>query len=231
MSKAAQLVVVAAVAGAVLALPAGAAEPGEIPGITVTGTHAVRVAPDMAEWSFGVQARASTARAALRAAAARSRAVVAALRAAGVAREDIQTQNVSLYPHVDDGTGKVEGFQASSGVRVVVRSLGRVGAVVDAAARAGATDIFGPQLTTSNRENLHRQALERAYDAARANGEALARATGLSLGRPIAVVEGAMPGGGDYRVMAGAEYAAADVELEPGRSEVTATVTVTFAAS
>jgi uncharacterized protein YggE len=231
MRKAAKLAAVAAVIGAVLALPAGAAEPDESRGITVTGTHAVRVAPDVAEWSFGGQARASTARGALRAAAARSRAIVAAVRAAGVSREDIQTESVSLYPHVDEETGAVEGFEASSSVRVVVRSLGRAGAVVDAAARAGATDIFGPQLTSSGREGLYRQALERAYDDARAKAEALARKTGLSLGEPVAVVEGATPGDGDYRTLAGAEYAAADVAIEPGQNEVTATLTVTFAAS
>jgi uncharacterized protein YggE len=228
MRKAAQAAGIVALVGAVLALPAGAAEPEETRGITVTGTHVVRVAPDAAEWSFGVRVRGATARGALRAAAGRSRAVVAALRAAGVAREDIQTESVSLYPQLDEG-GELDGFQAASSVRVVVRSLGRAGAVVDAATRAGGNEVFGPHLTTSNREALYRQALERAYDDARVKAEALARATGLSLGRPAAVVEGALPGGGDYPFAARAEAAAAvDVELEPGANEVSASITVTF---
>ncbi len=230
MKKAAQLAAVAVLTAAAVVLPAGAQAPDESRGITVTGTHAIPAAPDVAEWSFGVQARGETARGTLRAAAARSRAIVAAVRAAGVARDDIQTQHVSLYPQVDENTGEVEGFQASSGVRVTVRSLARAGAVVDAAARAGATDIFGPHLTTSSREQLYRQALERAYDEARAKAEGLARKTGLSLGRPVAIVEG-VAGGGDFRSMGGAETAALDVEIEPGQNEVTATITVTFAAS
>jgi uncharacterized protein len=231
MRKAAKVAGIVALAGAVLALPAGAAQTEETRGITVTGTHVARVAPDAAEWSFGVRARGATARGALRAAAGRSRAVVAALRAAGVARADVQTESVSLYPHLDEGTGEVDGFQAASSVRVVVRSLGRVGAVVDAATRAGANEVFGPHLTTSNRETVYRQALERAYDDARVKAEALARTTGLSLGRPVAVVEGAGPGGRDYAVMGGTEAAALDVEVEPGVNEVSASVTVTFAAS
>jgi uncharacterized protein YggE len=232
MRKAAKLAGIVALAGAVLALPAGAAQPGETRGITVTGMHVERVSPDAAEWSFGVQARGATARGALRAAAGRSRAVVAALRAAGVARQDIQTESVSLYPHLDEATGEVAGFQAASSVRVVVRSLGRVGTVVDAATRAGANEVFGPHLTTSNRDALYRQALERAFDDARVKAEALARATGLSLGRPVGVVEGVVPGGGDYPLMARGEAAAAmDVGIEPGVNEVSASVTVTFAAS
>jgi uncharacterized protein len=229
MRKAAKVAGIVALVGAVLALPAGAAEPEETRGITVTGTHVVRVAPDAAEWSFGVRARGVTARGALRTAAGRSRAVVTALRAAGVAREDIQTESVSLYPQLDEG-GELDGFQAASSVRVVVRSLGRVGAAVDAATRAGANEVFGPHLTTSNREALYRQALERAYDDARVKAEALARTTGLSLGRPVDVVEGALPGG-DYPLAARAEAAAVDVEIEPGVNEVSASVTVTFAVS
>ncbi|HEX2110038.1 MAG TPA: SIMPL domain-containing protein [Gaiellaceae bacterium] len=231
MRKATKVAGTLALVGAVLAFPAGAAEPVEKRGITVTGTHVVRAAPDAAEWSFGVRARAASARAALRAAAARSRTILAALRAAGVARDDIQTESVSLYPHLDEGTGELDGFQAASSVRVVVRSLGRVGAVVDAATRAGANEVFGPELTTSNRDALYRQALERAYDDARAKADMLARTTGLSLGRPLAVVEGAGRGDGDDPLVARAEAAAMDLAIEPGLNELSASVTVTFAAS
>ena len=206
---------------AVLALPAGAADPGETRGLTVVGTGEVPAVPDVAEWSFGVEARASTARRALAASAATIRRVVAGLRAAGVARNDIQTQDASLYPRLNR-RNQVTGYVAPSRVRAVVRDLRRAGAVIEGAVRAGATDVFGPSLSASNREQLLREALEEALDEAKAKAERLAAKLGVALGRPAAVVE---RGGAVY------EAAGAALSVEPGEQEIVGTLTVTFAIS
>jgi uncharacterized protein YggE len=226
--KLARLGAVLLLLAAVLALPAAAAAPGEPPpGITVTGTESVEAAPDVAEWSFGVHTNATTARAALAANAKRMRRVVAALRAAGVARADIRTEYVSLYPDVRDDR-EVVGYFADNAVRAVVRNIGRSGAVIDAAARAGANEVSGPNMTRSNRDELYDRALSAAYDAARAKAESLARKLGVSLGAPVAVVEGAS-GGPEPVYAERASALAMDVPIEPGQTEIAATVTVTFA--
>jgi uncharacterized protein YggE len=226
--KLTRLAAVLLLLAAVLALPAAAAAPSEQrDGITVTGTETVEVAPDAAEWSFGVHSRAGSARGALSANAARARRVVAALRAAGVAREDIRTQYVSLYPDVSE-SGEVVGYFANNTVHAVVRNIGRSGAVIDAAVRAGANEVSGPNMTRSNRDELYERALTAAFDRARAKGETLAKKLGVSLGAPVAVVEG---GSGGPVPVSGAETAALarDVAIEPGQTEIAATVTVTFA--
>jgi uncharacterized protein len=226
--KLARLGAVSLLLAAVLALPAAAAAPeGQPDGITVTGTESVEVAPDVAEWSFGVHTRAASARAALATASTRSRRVVAALRAAGVARRDIRTEYVSLYPDVRED-GDVVGYFANASVHAEVQRLGRSGAVVDAAVRAGANEVSGPTLTRSDRDELHREALNRAYDAARAKAESLARKLGVSLGAPTAVVEGGL-GGPEPVYAERAAALASDVTIEPGTTEIAATVTVTFA--
>ena len=227
--KLARLGAVSVLLVAVLALPAAAAAPPAQPdGITVTGTETVEVAPDVAEWSFGVHTRAASARAALSANSARMRRVVAALRATGVVRDDIRTEYVSLYPDVREG-GDVVGYFANSSVHAAVRSIARSGAVVDAAVRAGANEVSGPDLTRSNRDELHREALAKAYDAARAKAESLATKLGVSLGAPTSVVEGAV--GGPEPLYADRLAAAGEMEIEPGKTEIAATVTVTFAIS
>ena len=228
--KLARLAAVALSLAAVLALPAAAAAPDEQPaGITVTGTESVDVAPDVAEWSFGVQTSATTARAALAANAKRMRRVVAAVRAAGVSRADIRTAYVSLYPDVRDD-GDVAGYFAYASVHAVVQRLGRSGAVVDAAVRAGANEVSGPTMTRSDRDGLHREALNRAYDAARAKAESLARKLGVSLGAPTSVVESGLDGPEPVYGERSAALAS-DVPIEPGTTDITATVTVTFAVS
>ena len=227
--KLVRLAAVLLVLAALLALPAAAAAPtGPAEGITVTGTETVDVAPDTAEWSFGVHTRATSARGALAANAARVRRVVAALRRAGVAREDVRTEYVSLYPDVRED-GDVAGYFANNSVSVVVREIGRSGAVIDAAVRAGANEVSGPSMTRSDRDELHREALAAAYDQARAKAESLARKLGVSLGRPTAVVEGAV--GGPEPIYGAAEAARLDAPIEPGQMEIAATVTVTFAIS
>jgi uncharacterized protein len=227
--KLARLGAVSVLLAAVLALPAAAAAPPAHPdGITVTGTETVEVAPDVAEWSFGVQTRAATARAALSANSARIRRVAAAVRAAGAARDEIRTEHVSLYPEMQEG-GDVVGYFANSSVHAVVRSIARSGAVVDAAVRAGSNEVSGPNLTRSNRDELHREALAKAYDAARRKAESLATELGVSLGAPTSVVEGGP--GGPEPVYADRLAAAGEMEIEPGKTEIAATVTVTFAIS
>jgi uncharacterized protein YggE len=224
----ARLAAVLLLLAAVLALPAAAAAPGEQPdGVTVTGTETVEVAPDVAEWSIGVHSRAPRAREALAANSSQIRRVLAALRAARVARADIRTGYVSLYPDMREG-GEVVGYFANNTVHVVVPDIGRSGGVIDAAVRAGANEVSGPTMTRSNRDELYDRALAAAYDAARAKAEALAEKLGVSLGAPTAVVEGG--GGGPEPVYAEAATALrADVPVEPGQTEISATLTVTFA--
>ena len=68
--------------------------------------------------------------------------------------------------------------------------VGEAPALIDAAAEAGANQISGPGLSSSNAEALYRQALAKAVAEARARAEALAKAAGRSLGAITAIVEG-----------------------------------------
>jgi uncharacterized protein len=204
---------------------------GTLPGITVTGTGTARAVPNLADWSFGVQSDADTAAAALNAASDTTRKILDALRDAGVAQEDLRTEHVSLYPRTTDDGRAVIGYTASSSIHATVRELGEAGAVVDAAVRAGANQVYGPSLRVSDSRAQYRAAAEAAIDDARARAEALAAKAGLTLGAPVAIVEtgSSIPGPLYDRAMAGAE--AASLPIEPGVNEITATLTVTFAIS
>ena len=80
---------------------------GTTGGITVNGTAAVSTTPDVAELYFGAVTRARTARAALTANAAEARKLVEALKTAGVAAKDIQTQQASLEPVYNESSREV----------------------------------------------------------------------------------------------------------------------------
>jgi uncharacterized protein len=197
-------------------------------GITVVGTGTADVVPDVADWSFGVRSQGATASEALESNASAMKAVLGALGDAGISKGDLQTTEVSLYPETADDGRTVTGYSASSTVTATVRTLGDAGKVVDAAVRAGANDVYGPNLHPSDTDAQYREAVDKAFDDARAHAEAIAAKAGVSLGAPVAIVEGGgyVPG----PVMAYDRAAAAEVApVEPGTQTVSASLTVTFA--
>jgi uncharacterized protein len=228
---------IAAVALLVLAAAAlaGVGRPGsaggaaaQSNGITVNGIGTVNSVPDEAEMSFGVQTEGATSRQALARNSAQMERVLAALEAAGIAGKDVQTQDVSVWPHYDVPGDTAEGYTARNSVTVTIHDLDKAGAVIDAASRAGANEVSGPLLSSSAREQLEAKALEAAVANARKKAEALAKAAGVGLGRVTAVVEG---GGtaGPVVLEAAASRSAKDVPIQPGQEEVQTTIAVTFA--
>ena len=224
---AALLLAAAAIAG--VAQPHwGQAAPQDTTGgtITVSGTGTATTVPDRASFDFTVETRAKTASEALAQNSAEARTVIAAVKGAGVAAEDVQTAQVSLSPSTAQNGTTIVGYAASNTITVKVRDLGAAGRIVDAAVGAGATGVSGPSLFSGDQSGLYRDALKAAVAQARAKAQALAEAAGVSLGRVTAMVEG----GGQTPVPLARTDAAPSVPIEPGTQEISATVSVTFAA-
>jgi uncharacterized protein YggE len=201
---------------------------GTLPGITVVGSGSAKAVPDVSDWSFGVQSDAETASAALNEASHAAKRIVAALRRAGIRKDDLQTEQVSLYPQMSNDGRVVTGYTASSSVHVTVHDIGKAGSVVDAAVGAGANQVSGPGLRVSDSRSQYRTAFEAALDDARSRGEAIAAKAGVALGAPVAIVES---GGGTPSPMYDRAALSADVQIEPGTQEISATLTVTYAIS
>jgi uncharacterized protein len=227
--KTISILAVAAVLGA--AATVAVARPGSAHGssavsgrtVTVVGTATARVVPDTALFTFGLETEAATAKSALADNGARMRRVIAALLRTGVAKDDIQTQDVSVYPRQNDN-GDVVGYSANGSVTATVRRLVKAGAVVDAAVGAGATETSGPQFSRSGTE-LTREALREAFSNARANAEALAGEAGATLGEVRRIEENAQAPEPVPLYRAALDAA---TPIEPGTQQARATVTVTF---
>jgi uncharacterized protein len=195
-------------------------------GITVTGNGTVDTVPDRAAFSFGVHTESATAAAALGANGALMTKVIDAIEKAGVAKADIQTQQVSLSPQQSADGKRITGYAADNSVAVTLRDLGSAGSVVDAAVAAGANEVSGPNLTSSDQDALYRQALKNAMVDAKSKAEAIASAGGVSLGAVATVVEG-----GTATPLPGVESSKAATPISPGTEQITASVTVTYAIS
>ena len=196
-------------------------------GITVTGTGSAKAVPDVAEWSFGVRSEAESAAAAMRDNAAVAKRLIEALKNAGIKGDDLRTESVSLYPQQDEMGRNIIGYSASNTVHATM-PISKAGSVIDKAVAAGANEIYGPNLRVSDSDDQYAQAVDAAFDDARARAEAVARKAGLSLGRPIAIVEGGGGGPTPYYERAALAEGGADVAIEPGQQEIQAVLTVTF---
>ena len=223
----AALLLVAAAAVAGVARPEGAAAvegPSQTSdSITVSGNGSVSAVPTTAVFSFGVDSRAATAKAALAANSREMRLVIAAVKAAG--GKNVTTQSVNLSQAFGPD-GAPDGFAASNVVTATV-GLERVGGLIDAAVEAGANQVNGPSLGVADREKLYHQALEAAVADARESAQVLAAAAGRSLGKVTAIVEG----GGSFPTPLYEKSAVSDggAPIEAGTQETTATISVTFA--
>ena len=195
--------------------------------ITVSGSGSIETVPDRAQFSFGVVTKGLTATQALGANSAAVSRVIAALKGAGVAAADIQTQSVSLVPQTSPNGTEIVGYTATNTVGATFRDLGRAGAIVDAAVGAGADAVSGPALTASDVTALYRRALRAAVTDARGKAKGLAAAAGARLGvaRTIAETSFSQP----LPIEAKARAADAGVPIEPGTQLVQASVTVEFA--
>jgi uncharacterized protein YggE len=199
--------------------------------VTASGAGATQAAPDTAEMSFGVTTMSPNAKSALDEASRSAEQIASAVKKQGVADEDIQTQDVSVYPQTVDQDGKqvITGYQASLNVRVKVRDISKLGEIISAANAAGANDISGPTFTIDDPAPARAEAIEEAVADARKSAEAMAKAAGKSVGEVVSMSSsdvGLVPG--PMYGATGMDAAARDVPIEPGQLDITANVVVVF---
>lgn len=202
--------------------------------VSVSGEGRVFAVPDIAEISFGVQTgRLESAKAAMGKLQRGMNAAFAAVKAQGVEEEDIRTEHVTLSPVYDyTEQGQIfRGFEASQSLRVKVRDLDQVSAVLTAATEAGANQAGGVAFTIDDPEQLRAQARQEAIAEAQEEAGVLADQLGGRLGK----LKGFTEGGGFpppipfmARAMEAGMGGGGDLPLPPGEQEITVTVTLTY---
>lgn len=201
-----------------------------LPTVTASGLGTTTASPDTAEMTFGATAYSNDSRKALEQASKLSAAINAAVKDAGVAEEDIQTANVSVYPDYsyEGDKPRVTGYRATVSVRAKIRDMASIGDVIGAASAAGANEINGPAFTLTDDEEKRGEAIELAVADARVRAESMAKAAGKTVGGVLSISE---TGVNVPVLYEGARMAAAQdwsVPIETGELEVTANVTVVF---
>ncbi|WP_327186210.1 SIMPL domain-containing protein [Streptomyces sp. NBC_01334] len=223
-------------AAALPAHPAAAARPfapDSTATVTVTGEGSASAPPDLAVVGAGVEASAKTSQSALDAQNKAAAALLAAVRAQGVADRDIRTESISLdavYDHTG-GTARLTGYQATQSFSVKVREVTKVGAVVQAVtdATGDAGRIGFVAFDVSDPAPLRAVAREAAHADAHAKAEQYARLSGRRLGRLVSLSEDASSSPRPAPSAADTPGAGlGGVPVAPGEIRATATVTAVY---
>jgi uncharacterized protein len=161
--------------------------------ILVTGQAKVSETPDRVYIDIGVTTQAQKSEAATSENAARSSAIVAAVKRAAGSGAQLTTTEYSVSPSYnyprDGGSPSIVGFTASNVVRVRLDDLRRIGSVIDAATQAGSNNVQDIRFALRDEQTPRAQALKQAALDARQDADALAEALGLRIVRILSVSE------------------------------------------
>ena len=211
--------------------------------IVVTGQGSVSESPDIATLSFSIVTNDDVAETA----ASRNNGiynnVLTRLGAFGIAKNDIRTtyygMNYVPRPEQPPQTPGVAmpvrgneryGYVVNRGLSVTIHDTKNAGRAIDAAVRAGVTDIGGVAFGIADQRGAFGSALKRAVLDAQSQAKTLASAANLRIVRVRAIQQGyaapitPVP---MMRTMA-ATPEAVPTQIEPGSVNVQATVTITF---
>ncbi len=214
--------------------PASAAATDTSRTVTVTGVGHVAVVPDQLAFDLSVSVVRDDLSQALDDADASVRSVVDTLVRAGVAAEDVQTTDVSMYPeygrHQKGAPPTLRGYRVSHSLSVTVEDLTKGSAVVTAALGAGAAGVRldGLRLQVSDPQDAVGPARSDALDQAEAAAEEYAEHAGLQVGDIVRISDAPDQ---SYASDAGGAYdaaASAGVPIQPGQQDLTASVVVVY---
>lgn len=201
-----------------------------------TGEGKAAVAPDVALTSLGLTITHSTVAAAQEEANRVINSINQALKQGGVGDKDIRTQNYSIYPQYDYSAGqRVTGYTVNATLEVKFTDFAKLETAIDSAVSLGANQVGGVTFTLSDETRLKAedQARSEAVAKAKAKAESLSRAAGVKLGRIINVYESTnQPPVPLYRSLEASldsDIAVAEpTQIEPGSTEVTLSVTLSY---
>jgi len=206
--------------------------------ITATAEGQASGTPDLLTISLGVETTATDAASALSSNNSEAQALIAKLKADGVATADIQTTELRISPTYTEGSPsqppRIDGYTVDDEVVAKLRQLDDAGQVIDDAAAAAGNDIRIDSMTYSidDDSSLLTAARADAVRQADVRARAMAAAAGVSVGAVQTITDLSQPGVEPVPTDLQAPGAAASAALPPlqaGTEQVSVDVSVVYA--
>jgi uncharacterized protein YggE len=201
--------------------------------LTVNGSGTVSLTPDIAYIYVGVNTEDPDISQAVSQNNAQAQTLVDALKSMGIAAEDIQTSNFSVYSNskTDPMTGQASSYiyMVNNTVYVTVRDLSKLGAVLNTAVSAGANNINSVTFDVADKTAAQAQARQKAMDNAASLAGELAQTAKLTLGDIQTISYSEYTPSPYYGIGGGGASAPnASVPIQPGQLQISVSVSVTY---
>jgi uncharacterized protein YggE len=167
----------------------GGGENRRLTRVMVAGDSIIHAQPDTAILTISVVTQNRSAIQAQQENAAKTDAVVRALKAAAGTGAEVKTSGYSVQPqrvYKENQPPTITGYEVRNSVTVTTGDLTKVGAIIDAAAQAGSNDISGIAFTLRQDRQARDRALGEATQEAVSKARLIATALG---GRVVRIVE------------------------------------------
>jgi hypothetical protein len=201
--------------------------------ISVSGTGKVRAKPNLATASIGVETIYPTLAEAVNQNNTKMATVTAKAKSLGIADKDIQTIAYNVYPltqQKDNVAPTITGYRVNNQVNVTIRKIEDLGKILDAVVAAGANNVYGISFAVDDPAAFQQQARAAAVKDAQDKAGQLAKAAGVTLGKPMSISEGVASPVPVFRsAPAPAGMGGAEVSIETGELEIAVTVQIQFA--
>jgi uncharacterized protein YggE len=211
--------------------PSAAPAAGESNTLSVSGNGIVYLTPDIATIYIGVHTEDRDISQALANNNSQAQAVVAALQNLGVALEDIQTTNFSVYntEAYDEVGQKYTNYMVDNSVYITVRDLSKLGTLLSTVIGSGANNINSITFDVADKTAALVEARTLAIANANALAGELAQTAGVRLDG-IKIISYSEFSPSPYYGMGGGGASApnASVPIQAGQMQISVTVNVTY---
>lgn len=167
--------------------------------VSVSGAGEVQAEPDRATVTLGIEARKLKLDEARDAVTRSLEAVLKLTRDLKIDSKFVRATRVNVQPeynwNAQNASRNLIGYSVSRQVEIDLRELDKLGSLLERALDLGVNQLGDPQLDSTRRQDLQREALAKAVADARLNAETLAKAASVKLGavRTLSATANASP--------------------------------------
>ncbi len=159
--------------------------------VSVNGEGQVFAKPDTFILQVAVEEKSKTTEEGFEKVAVKIASLQKLMKDNGITDKDIQSVNISINPNYnyDNGKSTVDGFVANHGLKVKIRKLESVDAILKGVSSIDGVQIQNTSYDIDDKTEFYKEARDLAIKKARQKAEEMAKATGISIGKVTSISE------------------------------------------
>lgn len=206
-------------------------EQKQVPMINVTGEGKIKIAPDQALISISLESKGTKADDVKQDNDKKMDAVLKFIKKSNIAKEDYQTQRVSLNPNYDYEKKK-HNYIATQSVQILLKDLSKYDELMEGLIEVGINKIENVEFKSSKMKELQSDARKLAIKDAKAKAEDFVSVLGQKVGKAILIADNSQNYSPQPRMYAmkslAMDESAQRETLAAGEIDITANVSVSF---